>query len=298
MNWLYDFTDWLVVTDRAERSIEAYGRDVQAFADWFAERNGQHFAPELLTAYDVRAYKENLQCRKLSGNTINRHLSSLRVLAKFAIDAGLIQDHRSPKYVDVQPPPPRWLEAGELRRLLAEFERAVNAEAVAGRTSRYEQAVRGQAMALLMAGAGLRVGEVCSLDLDDVTVRERSGTVSVRQGKGDTYAGVPLSVEVRQALSAWLAERGDSPGALFTSQKGKRISSRAVQAQFSEMARRAGVEDATPHSLRHTFIKRVADGHGVHRAQKLGRHADAKQTMRYAQPGRQELLAAVEGLTL
>lgn len=52
----------------------------------------------------------------------------------------------------------------------------------------------------------------------------------------------------------------------------------------------------SPHMLRHTFLKRVTDKHGVHIAQKLSGNVSVREIFRYAKPSEEESAAVVEGL--
>jgi integrase/recombinase XerC len=78
----------------------------------------------------------------------------------------------------------------------------------------------------------LRVSECAALDLDDLLLSARKGTVIVREGKGDRYREVPLNTEVCEAQKAWLPERlrrfplSQNP-AIFLSWQGARLSTAA-----------------------------------------------------------------------
>ena len=63
------------------------------------------------------------------------------------------------------------------------------------------------------------MSEVCGLDLSDVVIRERSGWVTVRFGKGGRVRQVPLNATTRRALLDWLEERGNKEGPLFLARR-------------------------------------------------------------------------------
>ncbi|HYY29720.1 MAG TPA: tyrosine-type recombinase/integrase [Chthoniobacterales bacterium] len=67
---------------------------------------------------------------------------------------------------------------------------------------------RNYALVQLMLQAGLRVGEVAALSVADVRIRERSGIVRIRQGKGRKEREVPLNATARRALGLYLEFRG------------------------------------------------------------------------------------------
>lgn len=71
--------------------------------------------------------------------------------------------------------------------------------------------VRDRAILTMLLFTALRIGELATLDRDDVAISARKGVVAVRRGKGDRYRQVPLNGEVRDALDAWLAKRVSLP---------------------------------------------------------------------------------------
>jgi site-specific recombinase XerD len=137
--------------------------------------------------------------------------------------------------------------------------------------------------------AGLRVGEVANLTIDDVELNERSGKLIVRMGKGGKYRRVPLNSTARSALRSYLEIRphfSDLPG-IFISQKGGAMTSRAIGRVVQMCVREAGLENdgITPHSLRHTFATNYLEqnpGQLVELAALLG-HADLNTTAIYVQ---------------
>jgi integrase/recombinase XerC len=96
-------------------------------------------------------------------------------------------------------------------------------------------AKRNYALIQLMLQTGLRVGEVATLSIADVQIRERSGVVRIRQGK---ERGVPLNATARRALGLYL-ESPRKIGAddyFFTNARGKRLPTRTIQAVITELA--------------------------------------------------------------
>src|SRR3712207_4903283 len=101
---------------------------------------------------------------------------------------------------------------------------------------------------------GIRVGELCALRLDDIDISERKGTLTVRRGKGAKFRTIPLNADVRHALGDYLAVRPRvSDDHLFISQRGAGVREQAVENLVRKYARQAGLEDVTPHTLRHSF---------------------------------------------
>jgi integrase len=102
---------------------------------------------------------------------------------------------------------------------------------------------------------GLRVAELCALEVLDVDLDQ--GQVIVRQGKGGKDRIVPLPARLIEPLRAWIGQR--TAGPLFPSPRGVRLSTRAVQKLIKRLAAAAGLPEAnkprrfTPHKLRHRY---------------------------------------------
>ncbi len=108
-----------------------------------------------------------------------------------------------------------------------------------------------------MVQAGLRVGEIAALQIADVTMNDRSGSVRIRQGKGLKARDVPLNATARRALRQHLDHRhvAGPVGQLFVSSRGTAMPVRTIQAVITSLARRARLKriPVSAHTLRHTF---------------------------------------------
>lgn len=131
-----------------------------------------------------------------------------------------------------------------------------------------------------------------------MTLRERSGSVIVRAaaGKGTKEREVPLNLSARKALQSWLDVRPDNGTAyVFTSRAGGRLEPRAIHRRVACYAKRAGIEDMTPHTLRHTCGKSLVDeGVSLDRVADILGHADLNTTRIYTRPSKSDLAREVE----
>ncbi len=109
---------------------------------------------------------------------------------------------------------------------------------------------RERAIIAIMRFAGLRVGEVAYLQREDVRAG-RDGAIRVI-GKGNKERVVPILDDLLPYLCAWLAERGDHPGPLFTTMWGKPLSRKCVERILRRVERAVGVPHFTSHQFRHT----------------------------------------------
>ena len=162
---------------------------------------------------------------------------------------------------------------------------------------------RDASLVIFMLNTGLRSHETLGLQLDDISISDRKGEVFVQQGKGDKQRTVPLNKEARQAIKAWLEERPDEQDnpyiwiAVETEAEGP-LHQRSLQRIMTRYGRDAGLENLTPHMLRHTFAKNLVDqGIGLEKVAALLGHKSLNTTRIYVTPSQKDLENAVETLS-
>ncbi|RPF49622.1 integrase/recombinase XerC [Thermodesulfitimonas autotrophica] len=267
----------------ATGTVKAYLTCLGCFASWWGRTTGEPFNPAAVTELDVADYRRHLQNRKRKPATVKLHLDVLSAFFTWACKSGLAQANPAEevKRPAREAPPPRWLD----RREVAALARSVQKHGTA----------RDRALFTLLLHAGLRISEALSLKTQDIVIRDRSGHVKVRQGKGGTYREVPLNATARKILSEYMKDV--SGGWLFPGRNGSSMTPRAAQKRLKELGRLAGV-DVTPHKLRHTFCKMLVDaGESLDRVALLAGHASLDTTAVYTKPGRTDLEKAVEKLS-
>ncbi len=264
------------------RTREAYARALADFHTWYVQTYGEEPDATLLTDEEAREWRHFLaNVRRLSASTVNQRLAALKGLARHH---GRELRVKGMKRV---PLPVEPLNGRELGRLIA---------AVEGETW---QARRDVAILNLMARAGLRVSEVVTLRLDDVTLNARKGHVVVRASKGLKERTVPLPKAAREALRAYLDVRPPWAGeTLFVSRTGRPLTPRDVQRLVEKAARRAGItRRVTPHTLRHTYATRaLRQGVDLATLARLLGHESLTTTARYLHPDEARVAEMVEEL--
>ena len=124
---------------------------------------------------------------------------------------------------------------------------------------------RDRVLAQLPFYAGIRIIETVRLDLDDIRLSARKGTLRVL-GKGDKIREIPIHPQLRTDLHLWLHERPDWPEAtrnpaLLLNNRGGRLTTRGASGIFRQIADNAGLDDqTTAHILRHTFATTLIRG--------------------------------------
>jgi site-specific recombinase XerD len=198
------------------------------------------------------------------------------------------------------PAPPRWLTRSEQFALLRAAQEATQLGYLKAQGHLDQPSAiwsrRDAAILVLLLNTGLRLSEAEALNLSDIEINERSGSVHVRQGKGRKERNVPLNHDVRTALQTWLEVRPDEDTkALLVSQKGGRLSSRAIARVIKKIAARAGLDNVSPHTLRHSFAKNLVDADvGLEKVATLLGHESLETTRIYTQPSQADLQAATE----
>lgn len=274
------FQQFLRTQDRADRTIDGYLRDLEKFLAWFEQTTGRQPQPAIITPLDIREYRRHLQHdHRLKPASVNRRLAALRVYFCWATETGLTASNPavSIKMLPQTRQAPRWLERDEAYALIREADATIRLARAKELSPSANLSTRNAAILSLLLH-GLRMSEVCALRLEDVTIRERSGKVVVRAGKGNKYREVPINVDARQTVSAWLQVRlNDNGPYLFTGRRDQHLQPRAVQRFLDKLARRAGLDPqrVTPHACRHTFGKNLVDaGESLDRVAILMGHND------------------------
>jgi site-specific recombinase XerD len=279
---------FITTTPLASSTLAVYRRDLGDLIDW-SDRRGLS-SPDRLARAELRRYLALLTTRGLAPATVARKVAAMRRYFGWALRQGLV---RVDPTAGLSAPSgaarlPRVLRADELAQILDEPVTAGAHEADP------VIAARDDAVLELLYGSGLRVSELCDLDLDQVDLPRRRLSV---WGKGAKERAVPLSEPCADRLTAWLrsgraAHLERVPAvptdatALFHNNVGKRLSPRDVRRILD---RRSPVP-THPHALRHTFATHLLDGGADLRVvQELLGHSDLATTQVYTHVSRERL---------
>lgn len=339
MDWyraVREFVDYLAV-ERASspHTRAAYGRDLHEFARHHQERRGRLPIIAEVDSLDIRAHLAGLYGVN-DAASIARKLSALRTFFRFLVRRGVVAHNparavRSPKRKQALP---RALDVDDAFRLVEE----PTAPASRPRTPPPSAPVRRQrhtgpkngprnqtqgrkkdrtkarkdALALrdraimeVLYGSGVRVSELCALDLTDLdTERFDTTIVNVRHGKGGKSRQVPLGTQATRAVQAYCQVRARlsdvrsghlDPRALFVNYRGGRLTARSVQRMVGRCVQTAGTADATPHALRHSFATHLLDsGIDLRSIQELLGHASLASTQIYTKVSLDHLMTVYD----
>lgn len=302
------FVAWLREQDHSAATMRGYRIGVTTFQTWFEGSTGQALNPALITPLDVRAFKAHLQTT-LKANSVNHYLAGLRAFCAWALATGRAEHNpvTNIKLVKQAERAPKWLTRQEQYALLRAVEQEVQLGELRAKGGQQDAGgpkpgaiwpKRDRALVRLLLAAGLRLSETAALRLVDVDIKPRSGSVTVRSGKGNKRRIVPLNADARKALSEWLeisrSARNDEE-ALFVSQKGGGLSARAMAEVVATLGSKAGLEGLHPHILRHSCAKNLVDqGIGIEKVAMILGHESLETTRLYTMPSEGDLQAAVE----
>lgn len=267
--------DYLTVLQTERRlsghTLKAYRRDLTKLVSFFDQRGILLW--QGINSHNVRLFAASLNASGLSASSIKRTLSSGRGLANFLIRNGTLKHN---PFDDVRAPKgekrlPKTLSVDQVVSLV---ELDVNDPL----------SYRDKAMLELFYSSGLRLSELCGINLNDLDLSESMLRV---RGKGSKERDLPIGKQANDAIRNWLLQRNALPikdyQALFISKLGSRISTRNVQARVKYWAKRQGVEiNVSPHMLRHSFASHVLESSGELRAvQELLGHSNISTTQIY-----------------
>ena len=213
-------------------------------------------------------------------STISRKLSTLRSFGAYLVRRGIRPDN--PVKLVAMPRRPRVLP-----RFLSVDEASNVMEVPDNKTP---AGLRDRALLEVMYGSGLRVSELCALDLGDVEGSQ--STVKVRKGKGGKERIVPLGGAAMKALDGYLEQRArlrhprtghQDPRALFLNVRGGRLTTRSVARLVNKSSAQAATRvTVSPHALRHSCATHLLDGGADLRSiQEILGHASLRTTQRY-----------------
>lgn len=290
--WMERFLAYLEGPRRASpHTVAAYRNDLRDFLS-FCERLGRPFAE--LDHRDLRRYLANLDTRGYARTSIRRRGAAVRSFYRFCMREGVVDANPAEllSFPKARPRLPKVLKAADVGRMLRSAEGRVSAD-VADPTP---EAWRDLALVEVLYDAGLRAGEACGLDVEDLDLSD--GWLRVEQGKGRRDRVLPLAQAAATAIGAYLSNGreelvrrgGDVPRAVFLNGRGKRMTTRDVRRVVDRLGAALDGRPVWPHLLRHSFATHLLEGGADLRSvQELLGHTDVGSTQVYTHVSRERL---------
>lgn len=283
--YLDQFTEHLTYERNVSpHTLRNYQSDLQQFYDWVAppdkDGNRRHVDIHQIDNITIREYLATLYEKKKKKTSIARKLATLRTFFKFLCreevlklnPARLVTSPRLDKKLPVT------LSVDDVIR----FIESPDTDTALGR--------RDRAILELLYATGVRVSELCGLNVDDIDFKNQS--IRVR-GKGRKERIVPYGGKAQEAMEAYLGVRGQflseadeesrEPQVMFLNYQGTRISTRSVGRLIDKYVRIiADLRNISPHALRHSFATHLLNaGADLRSIQELLGHASISTTQVY-----------------
>jgi integrase/recombinase XerC len=269
-------------------TVAAYRRDLDQFSEFCSRMRTDPLHAEAAT---LRAYLAQRSTLGDARSSVARRASALRTFYKFCVARHLREDN--PAIAIATPKQARTLPSILRRQSLDELLAIPPGDDPYG--------VRDRAILELLYGCGIRVGELCGLDVDSIDFFRRQVRVL---GKGRKERLVPFGEPAAEALRAYLArarpqiarEGISGPAALFYNRKGRRLGQREVRSMVTKYVEEVMPGGhASPHTFRHTFATHLLDaGADLRSVQELLGHVDLRTTQIYTQVSRERLRKAYD----
>ena len=269
------------LTAASPHTVSAYLSDVNLFIEWVGRQS--IVTPDVVTKDVVRQYIGFLTTMKMAKRTTGRKLAALRRYFGWMLRNQQISIDQT---IGVRTPS----DTGRLPKVLTNEQ--LGALLHTDDTEQPDWKIaRDTAVIELLYGSGLRVSELCSLDIDSINVKQLAVSV---MGKGGKERRVPVGEPSLVALKQWVALRSEvvanaSTVALFVNSRGTRLGTRDVRRIIDARS----LAPTHPHALRHTYATHLLDnGADLRAVQELLGHADVATTQRYTHVSKERLKSA------
>ncbi len=252
--------EWLIGYPPATR--RSYRSDIIQYIAWLDAND--HGGLLEVTRGTIQRFLGYLSDNDYQPATIQRKTSAVASFYNYAVEEKILEHNpaehvRRAKGGSVPKPA---LDADQIRSLIA---------------AAREHSPSAHALVCLMAGVGLRVAEACSASIEDL-----NGDLLTVTVKGAAQQVKPLEEPTLGAVTEAIGPR--SKGPILTNRDGRPLSRKRAWALIITLAARCGLDQCTPHTLRHTAATLALEGGAsVQDVQQLLGHASLETTLRYIQ---------------
>lgn len=279
-----EFLAWLT-NEKAYsiNTVTAYRKDLDQFQEYLLEVRKSIVQVEYR---DLRFYIASLQKNEnLKKTSTSRKIAVLHTFFHFMQDEGyldknpadLLSSPKKEKHL------PTVIDVVEMNRFLDEF--------LGGKDP---LTIRNKAIFELLYSSGLRVSELCGLDISQL--KQRNGMLRI-VGKGTKERIVPVGEQAQDALKKYLESgrpalsKGIEKDALFLNQKGTRLTPRGVEYVLNQYVKKGALRyKVSPHAFRHSFATHLLDnGADLRVIQELLGHESLSTTQVYTDVSRSHL---------
>jgi len=277
-----------------ERTLKGYSLSLRYFSEWLALEYGNtnidqitiHILREhVVWCVDEKPYYEHhpykSECDKdrigISPASVNVRIRVLKVFFSTLHQEGVIANNPAENLslMKVEEDTIQPLTDEEVRTLLA------------SPNQKYYAQFRDYVIMVLMLDTGMRLNEVCSLEIKDVDFKTRQIVLPAVKNKNRKTRILPLSPETVKLLMQLVTETKEyfDSDYVFATNYGEAVNEKTIQKSFQKYARQAGIKKrVSPHVLRHNFAKMAAlNGMDIFTLMRIMGHSDISTTRKYVQ---------------
>lgn len=272
------FCDYIKVEKNySDYTVENYKRDINEFKQYLENENFGNLKD--FTNNANRHYLAYLNQKKLRTRSVARKMSSLRSFYRFLVNEGIVKTN---KFSDINSPKlekilPKFLYVEEIEKMFD----SIDTETVLGK--------RDYAILEFMYGTGVRVSELCNLEIDDIDYINKQVIVL---GKGNKERYLPLHDLIIEALEVYVNEarevlqmrnKKEVSTKLFLNHHGGALTPRGVRVVLENIVKDASESfHISPHMLRHSFASHLLNnGADLITVQELLGHENLSTTQIY-----------------
>jgi len=284
MQLLEDFRLYLEIERNLSiHTVKAYHTDLYNFLVWAGLRD-----PENLNYKDIRTYLSDIQYKNYSRTTISRKIAAIRTFYRYLYREKLIKANpadnvKSPRKIKSLP---KFLTDTEVEQILD----TIDTSSPLG--------FRDRTILELLYATGMRISELCNLDMSDLNLEGQEITVF---GKGGKERIVLVSNRARKYLEEYIEKYRPAllqdclnNTALFINNTGYRLQQRSIRRSLTNIVKSLNLpKHVSPHVFRHSFATRLLEkGADLRVVQELLGHASISNTQIYTHVSTERLRQA------
>jgi len=267
---LADYFQYLEFEKRlSPHTLKSYLRDLKHLQNYCVIQIIEQWQD--VKSIDVRNHIANRHKQGISSKSLQRELSAIRSFYDYLLKKKQFENN-----------PARHVKAPKQERKLP---KVLDVDQITGLLESAPDSfleIRDLAMFELFYSSGLRLSELAALNIEDIDLSAK--TLQVLKGKGGKQRNLPVGSKAVLALNKWLNYRTTSTdSAIFTSNKGKRLSQRSIQLRLQRWGKKNGLpEQIHPHMLRHSFASHLLESsQDIRAVQELLGHSNISTTQIY-----------------
>lgn len=256
-NLVNEFLDYIIYEKKlSSKTVESYRRVLLKSVEALSLEYGPTFMWDQFDEAHIRYLQRELnfgsEDERLNNNSVAHDLYALSSFFRFLVKKGVLKDN-----------PTKLIKVPKVKRLLPDTLTLNELNTLLDYTPQNLKELRDNTIAELLFSSGLRVSELVDLDLNSIDFTTNEVRVL---GKGSKERVVPVTKIAVEKIKRYLELRHEfnpdiDEKALFLNRFGRRLTSRAIQQNLDELAKKSGImTHLNPHKLRHSFATGLLQG--------------------------------------